>query len=112
ALFCFEGTRMEHNSGAGRRENAASCLTPFIPRRTFRRGLQIRERRSRDMDLQARSSLRAPTMTIDGSIDTRCALDLSAGASYEAHSGTAVPDPDAPYARRNAAHLDCAPAID
>jgi len=37
-----------------------------------------------------------PTMTIDGSIDPRYALDLGAAAAYEAHSGTAVPAPRCP----------------
>jgi len=35
-------------------------------------------------------------MTIHGSIDTRYALDITAGAAYEAHSGTAVPIPMPP----------------
>jgi len=35
-------------------------------------------------------------MTIGGSIDARYALDISAGAAYEARSGTAVPAPRCP----------------
>jgi hypothetical protein len=84
----------------------------FIPGRAFRRGLEIRKRRSWDMDSGLLASQAHPVMTIGGSINTSWALDISAGAAYAAHSGTTVPAPRAPYARRNAGHLDCVRAID
>ena len=88
APSCFEGTRMKHNSGASRRENAASCLI-----RSFRGATSGAGPKSINHVLGFKD-LRADTragMTMCGSIDTSCALDIRAGAAYEAFSGTTVP---------------------